>query len=156
MKMRSLAQNMYENAWGKAKGYLLSLRDVRNTGQLVFLAMIVLISWSGVKAIQANYELQKQVSEVSKQNELKRLENSNMELQNEYYKSSQYLEVTARQNFGLAKPGETVLLVPKEVAMANTVDVGDEPKDEVTEKKQPFWQENFEAWIDYFLHRNRL
>jgi len=127
---------------------------VRNTGQLVFIVMILLISWSGVKAIQANYELQKQVSEVAAQNELQRLENSNMELQNEYYKSSQYLEVTARQNFGLAKPGETVLLVPKEVAMANTVDLDKSEKTEETAKDRPFWQENFEAWVDFLLHRN--
>ena len=138
----------------RLKGYLLSLRDVRNTGQLVFIVMILLISWSGVKAIQSNYELQKQVSEVEAQNELQRLENSNMELQNEYYKSSQYLEVTARQNFGLAKPGETVLLVPKEVAMANTVDLAAVDKTEKIDEKRPFWQENFQAWVDFLLHRN--
>ena len=152
-RLRAWLQSAYAHVYDWLKAYILSLRDVRNTGQLVFLVMILLISWSGVKAIQANYELQKQVSEISKQNELQRLENANMELQNEYYKSSQYLEVTARQNFGLAKPGETVLLVPKDVAMANTVNVDDTPKDTRNNVERPFWQENFEAWVDFFLHR---
>ncbi|MGB4967407.1 MAG: septum formation initiator family protein [Candidatus Saccharimonadales bacterium] len=156
MKLSVWLQNTYHTALKRMHGYLLSLRDVRNMGQLVFLTMIVLISWSGVKAIQANYELQKQVSDIAQQNEVQKLENSNLELQNEYYKSSQYLEVTARQNFGLAKPGETVLLVPKDVALANTVDVGDTSKDDTAAAKRAFWQENFQAWVDYFLHRNRL
>ena len=34
--------------------YVLGLRDVRNVGQLVFICMVLLISWSGVKAIQTN------------------------------------------------------------------------------------------------------
>jgi hypothetical protein len=47
------------------------------------------------------------------------LQNENDDLKNAYYKSPQYLELSARQNFGLAAPGEKELLVPKAVALAH-------------------------------------
>lgn len=138
----------------KAVAYVLQFRDVRNIGQFVFLGMVLLISWSGVKAIQSNYELQKQVQGIEARNSLSRLENDNLALENEYFKSSQYLEVSARQNFGLAKPGETVLLVPKQVALANTVPMPDDPSSSDKTSKDTYVQSNLRAWLDFFLHRN--
>ncbi len=132
--------------------YVLGLRDVRNVGQLVFICMVLLISWSGVKAIQTNYELQKQVMANVEQNKVAELQNANLELENEYYKTSQYLEVTARQNYGLARPGETVLLVPKAVALANTVPMP--PQTDTESSKDTFVQSNIRAWLDFFVHRN--
>src|SRR6478735_4160316 len=87
-------------------------RDIRFTGQIVFVGIVLLISWSGIKTIQTNYQLQKEISALRQQNDVHTLENSNLELQNQYYKTDQYLELSARRNFGLGKPGEIELLVP--------------------------------------------
>lgn len=135
------------------RAYILSLRDVRNVGSLVFVVMVLLISWSGVKAIQTNYGLQKKISQLQQQNTIAKLQNENQKLQNNYYTTSQYREVTARQNYGLASPGETVLLVPKDVALAHTVPLPNEKEAIPPAKNKPFWQENFEAWMDFFFHR---
>lgn len=136
------------------EAYILSLRDIRNVGLLVFVVMVLLISWSGVKSIQANYALQKQISSLQQQNQVRKLENTNQALQNQYYNTPQYLEVTARQNLGLAAPGETELLVPRDVAIAHTVA---QPKSAITGKstvpEQSAWQRNFQDWISFFLHR---
>lgn len=142
--------SLYEQ---RAKDYLLSLRDVRNIGSLVFLALVLMISWSGVKAIQTNYTLQQQVSKMQQENAVAKLKNTNQKLENEYYNTYQYLEVTSRQNFGLIAPGETELLVPKRIAMDHTVPMPSEQAEVVVIKNKPFWQQNFEAWIDYFFHR---
>jgi cell division protein FtsB len=134
--------------------YILSLRDVRNVGLLVFTVIVLLISWSGVKSIQTNYGLQKQVSQLQQENNVQSLKNSDQALQNEYFNTSQYLEVTARENLGLGAPGETELLVPQSVALAHTVK---EPKSAGADSevpKQPFWERNFQAWIDFFLDRS--
>ena len=133
--------------------YLLSLRDVRNVGLLVFTIIVLLISWSGVKSIQTNYGLQKQVSRLQQENDVRKLQNQNLELQNKYYNTNQYLELSARQNLGLGMAGETELLVPKQVALAHTVK---QPNIEAAKSqvpKQPAWQRNFQAWIDFFLDR---
>ncbi|HET9173891.1 MAG TPA: septum formation initiator family protein, partial [Candidatus Saccharimonadales bacterium] len=97
--------------------------DIRFTGQVLFGVVVVLISWSGAKAVQSNYGLQKQISTLQQQNAVQQLANNNLKLQNEYYNTNQYLELSARQNFGLANPGETEILIPKSVALANTVAV---------------------------------
>lgn len=128
------------------------LTDIRFVGQIVFVVIVLLISWSGVKTIQTNYGLQKQITALKQQNQLQELKNENLNLQNEYYNTDQYLEVAARQNFGLAAPGETVLIVPKSVALANTVDTTPN-KDETAQAKQPSYQRNFQSWVDFFLHR---
>lgn len=137
----------------KVREYIYSLRDIRNVGLLVFTIIVLLISWSGIKAIQLNYGLQKQIATLQQQNEVAQLQNQNQKLQNEYYNTPQYLEVTARQNLGLAAPGETELLVPKSVALAHTVKM---PDAAATSKvpKQAAWQRNVQAWINFFLHRD--
>jgi cell division protein FtsB len=154
-----LKTNMLE-LWSRyeepAKAYILSLRDVRNVGSLAFVVLVLLISWSGVKAIQTNYLLQQQVARMQQQNEVKRLQNETQKLENNYYSTSQYREVTARQNFGLASPGETVMLVPKEVALSSTVAAPEDEGKAQPAKSKPFYQENFEAWIDFFFHRTQV
>ena len=136
------------------KTYILSLRDVRNVGLLAFVVLVFIVSYSGARAVQTNYGLQKKVYELSKINDVSRLANANLELTNKYYETSQYLEVTARQNLGLAAAGETVLLVPKDIALQHTVPMPeDEQSNETPNKSLPFWQRNFRAWMDFFLNR---
>jgi cell division protein FtsB len=135
------------------QAYVLSLRDVRNVGLLVFTVIVLLISWSGVKSIQTNYGLQKQVVQLQQENQVSGLENSDLALQNQYYGTNQYLDVTARENLGLGQPGETELLVPQNVALAHTVKMPGTSKTSSEVPKLPFWQRNFQDWVAFFLHR---
>jgi cell division protein FtsB len=139
----------------KLYAYAEQLRDVRVIGLLVFLGIVLLISWSGAKAIDTNYKLQKQISTLEQQNQVQQLTNKNLQLQNEYYNTPQYLELAARQNFGLAAQGETELIVPKTVALAHTSDLPDPDQKQAaqTKAKQPAYQRHFQAWMDFFLHR---
>jgi cell division protein FtsB len=135
-----------------AIGYAKRLNDIRFAGQAVFVVIVLLISWSGIKTIQTNYNLQKQISGLKQQNDLQSLENQNLALNNDYYKSNQYLELSARQNFGLGSAGEKEIIVPQNVALAYTVP---EPSDGKTavQAKQPAYQRNIQSWVDFFLHR---
>lgn len=136
----------------KISYYLQRLDDVRFVGQVVFVVIVLLISWSGVKSIQTNYGLQKQISALKQQNDLQKMQNDNLALQNQYYNSNQYLELAARQNFGLAAPGEQEIIVPESVALAYTADLPNPSKPDV-KSAQPAYQRNFNSWIDFFLHR---
>lgn len=135
----------------KLLDFIRKLGDTRFAGQVLFVIIVLLISWSGIKSIQTNYGLQKKISGLNQQNEVQQLQNNNLQLQNQYYNSNQYLELSARQNFGLAKPGEQEIIVPKSVALSYTVDVPSSQKDAADE--QPAYQHNFESWVDFFLHR---
>jgi cell division protein FtsB len=134
--------------------FLRRLNDPRFVGQLIFVVVVLLISWSGVKSIQTNYGLQKQITAINQQNSLQKLQNDNLALQNQYYNSNQYLELSARQSFGLAAPGEKEIVVPASVAQAYTVNLPGTPApDAATQAKQPAYQRNFQSWVDFFLHR---
>ncbi len=130
------------------------LNDVRFVGQVIFVAVVLLISWSGVKVIQTNYGLQKQISVLNQQNHLQQLKNENLALQNQYYNSNQYLELSARENFGLATLGEKEVLVPQKIALKYTVNIT--TADQIANaqpSKQPTYQRNMESWVNFFLHR---
>ena len=101
--------------WNTAR--IKQFTDLRNVALYIFAIIVLAITWSGVKAVQTNYQLQKQISTIKQQNNVLYLQNANIALQNEYLQTDQYLDLAARQNFGLAAPGETVLLIPKSVAM---------------------------------------
>jgi cell division protein FtsB len=134
--------------------YIYELQDIRVAGFVVFGIIVLLISWSGVKAIDTNYKLQKQISELQQQNQVFSLDNSNTQLQNQYYQSNQYLELSARQNLGLAMKGETEVIVPKSVALDYTADLPkSSAKTAAAHTKQPAYQRNFQAWVSFFLHR---
>jgi cell division protein FtsB len=135
------------------KPYLHEARDVRVLGLIGFGVIVLLVSWSGVKAIDTNYRLQKEIAELQQQTALQSLSNTNLKLQNDYYKTDQYLELSARQNFGLAKPGETELIVPRDVALSYTTASASDGKRPTAAAAQPGWQRNFQAWVDFFLHR---
>jgi cell division protein FtsB len=129
-------------------------RDVRFTGLIAFGVVVLLVSWSGVKAIGTNYNLQKQIVTLQQQNDIQSLVNTNTQLQNEYYNTNQYLELSARQSFGLALPGETELIVPSSVALTYTTPL---PKSTMSTtipaSSQPFYSRDFQAWVDFFFHR---
>jgi cell division protein FtsB len=130
------------------------LKDLRVVGLLLFLVILFLVSWSGVKAIETNYRLQKQISAIRQENTVKKLANENLRLENDYFKTSQYLDVSARQDFGLAAPGETVLNVPRSVALSYTVDLPQAKSAKpVPKATPPKYQQNFQAWMDFFFHR---
>ena len=136
----------------KALLYVQRLSDIRFTGQLVFAIIVLLITWSGIKSIQTNYALQKQVAALQQQNNVQQLQNNNLALQNKYFSSNQYLELAARQSFGLADAGEKEVVVPQGVAMAYTVNLPTTTLPNAS-AQQPAYQKNFESWMSFFLHR---
>jgi cell division protein FtsB len=132
------------------------LADARNIGLYIFGLVVLAIAWSGAKTVQNNYALQKQISTLKQQNTVLQLQNENTALQNEYYKTDQFLELSARQNLGMAAPGEQVMIVPKNVAMSyidqnlakDTAQPNNAPPD-----KRPGYVKNLESWRDFLLGR---
>lgn len=132
------------------------LKDVRVLGLLVFCVIALLVSWNGLAAIQSNFVLQKQIAQLEEENKVKELENNNLKLKNAYFNTDQYLELQARKQFGKAAPGETLVLVPKHVALAKTTDIKKVTPVEqpIARPEKPAYQENFEDWMDFFFHRS--
>ncbi len=130
--------------------------DIRFTGQVIFGIIVILIFWSGARAVQSNFNLQKQIIKLKQQNNQVQIQNNNIELQNQYYSSKQYKELSARQNFGLGYTGETELIVPDSVAARYTLNLNNQSTLKPTKNlyKESRVQKNFISWINFFFHRS--
>lgn len=131
-----------------------ALTDTRVLGLLGFGVIALLVTWSGIKAVQTNYELEKKISVSKQRNDVRQLENANLKLKNAYFESEQYLELAARRQFGKAAPGEKLYTVPESVALAKTVEPLPAPQT-VTEQKEsnkPKLQQNFDDWMDFLFN----
>jgi cell division protein FtsB len=139
----------------KIKNVFSVFSDARALGLLIFGIIILLVTWSGVKAVQTNFELQKQISGLEQQNKVGELQNQNQKLKNQYLNTDQFLELAARRQFGKAAPGETEILISQRAALAHTVNLPS-PTVEIAKKplvNRPSYQKNFQSWVDFFLHR---
>jgi cell division protein FtsB len=153
--MKYLNRQFFVTVYTGLFEYLKELRDVRVLGVHVFVVIALLVTWSGVGVVQSNYQLQKRLARLEQENELHKLENETLRLRNEYYNTEQYLELTARRQFGLGADGETLLLVPKSVALAHSVEMPEKAEIETDKPKpaKPAYQQNFEAWMEFFFRR---
>jgi hypothetical protein len=80
----------------------------------------------------------------------------NTDLKNKYLQTDEYLELAARQNLGLAAPGEKVLIVPKNVAMKyvdTSLGKASAPVVDAPEDHRSRFAKNIEAWRDFLLGR---
>ncbi len=144
---------MFEKLKTKIVEFIKSLTDLRVVGQVFFAIIVILISWSGVKAIQANYELQKKIVRLEQEVEISKLENDNIKLENKYLETNEFLELAARRQFGKAAPGETLYIVPKKVALAQVTPPADEAAK--ASSKKPQYQQNLEAWSSFFFRKSQ-
>lgn len=137
---------------------LKSLSDVRTLGLVVFAGIALLVTWSGIKVVQTNYDLQKQIAAMQQENDNLRLGNANAALRNQFLETDTYLELAARKQYNKALPGEKLLIVPKSVAMSHTVEVQATEKQETSpdmvDETGPWYERNFNAWME-FLFRSK-
>ena len=134
------------------------ITDPRNIGLYIFAVIVLAITWSGIKAVQTNYELQKKISILKQQNAVLKLQNENSVLQNQYYQTDQYLGLAARQSLGLAAPGEKVLLIPKDVALKyidSTLSSPPQTADKSNDSRSKY-AKNFEDWRNFLLGRKLI
>jgi cell division protein FtsB len=135
------------------------LTDTRNVALYIFGIVVLAITWSGVKTIQANYELQKKIAVLKQQNTVLQLQNQNVDLQNKFYQTNEYLDLAARQDLGLAAPGEKVLIVPKTTAFKYVDPSLGQSTVKTTQASvdtRPNYVKNLEAWRDFLLGRKLL
>ncbi len=106
--------------------------------------------WGSLGVMQRNYDLQKEVDFKARQLQLAQLETMNMQLEQRYYKTTEYQELSARQSLGLAKPGEKVLILPDNSAAVIAADQASTVQ--VTTPDLPL--SNFQQWANFFFGVN--
>lgn len=119
-----------------------------NNGVLAVAVFITLTwLWGTVSAIQRNFTLQQREEDLKQQISLETLQNQNLQYQQAYFKSAEYLELSARQHFDKSSPSESELILPAHV----TVSTPTPSASSAAVQSQP--KSNFEQWI-FFLFGN--
>ena len=95
----------------------------------LFVAVIIATSWiwGSIITLQKNYKYQRQVDANNQLIELQKLRNKTYKYQQAYYKSDEFLELSARAKLGKAFPGEHLVLLPSSENIVDSVDVRSAP-----------------------------
>lgn len=79
------------------------------------IAIILCLAWTGgsISSTARNWELAENVMERKRELTLMQLETETLELENDYYKSTEYQELAARKLVNKKLPGENVIYLPE-------------------------------------------
>ena len=122
-----------------------------NNGVIVA-AMLLAVSWAwgSVGMLQRNYTLQHEIDSKTQQLKLIQLKTQTLQYEQNYYKSSEYQELAARQRLGLVYPSEKVLILPPNSPGAAALDTAHA----ATPAAQPK-PSNQEQWLNLLFGANR-
>ncbi|TAL14111.1 hypothetical protein EPN95_03845 [Patescibacteria group bacterium] len=103
--------------------------------------------WGSLGVMQRNYNLQKDIDYKQRQLQLAQLQTSSLQLESRYYQTQEYQELAARQDLGLALPGESVLILPPNTQAAKDAD-NVTPVQTTTPVQQV---SNFTQWMNFLF-----
>lgn len=116
----------------------------------IVLVVAVIISfsliWNTVSVIERNFSLQQKVDDLEEEVAILQLENDNLKLNNEYYKTDDYLDLAAREKFNKVAAGEKVIVLPE----FNQTDDGSDSSSEEVKSPQ---QNNIDQWLYFLFNR---
>lgn len=115
---------------------------IQNGAVVVALMIAVGWVWGTVTTLQQNFKFQQQVDNLDQEIKLMKLQNENLTFQKRYYKSPEFLELSARQRLGKAAPGEHLVILP------SSSDIKDTAQPIV---KKTVETSNFSQWMSFFF-----
>lgn len=116
--------------------------------RLVLMVVIAAVAvWMAmvIQVLNNNYKLQRQVDNAKLDSQMLELENQNLRLEQLYYRTDEYMELSARSLLGKALPGEHLVVLPR-VSHASKAK---RPGGVVATKS------NFDQWLDFLFGQNR-
>ena len=112
----------------------------------IVLALLIAMGWmwGTVQTLQKNFRYQQEVDALTQNVELEQLRNQNLEYQQQYYRSDEFLELSARQRLGKANPGEKLIILPDSDSLSDTAGGLDAPigREQVS---------NLSQWTEFFF-----
>ena len=134
--------------------YLFKHQYLTLNNVVLAVAVVVGLSWaySSVQAIQRNYQLQREVANKQRQTTLLKLEGDNLEFEQHYYQSSEYLALEAKRRLGLAEQGEKLLILPPNTQAIIDSDKADAEKaSRVASTPHASTPSNYDQWLEFLF-----
>lgn len=128
----------------------IDLKDLKNrlgpSHAILATTIAVVVAWifMTINVLNNNYRLQRQVDDAQLNNQITELENQNLELEQLYYKTDEYIELSARSLMGKSQPGEHLVILPK---VAKSDDSNSQAQ--IVSQKS-----NFDQWMDFLLGKH--
>lgn len=133
--MGEKARYLLTKLWGDGRGVVL----------IVVIAVVLFLAMT-IQVLNDNYALQRQIDNAKLDNQVAEIENQNLKLEQVYYQTDEYKELSARALLGKALPGEHLVLLPKVEA----------EKDDVSDGQETVTKSNLDQWLDFlFGQHNR-
>lgn len=132
--MGNKVKALLKKLWGDGRGVVL----IVIVATVLFLAMTI-------QVLNNNYTLQRQIDNAKLDNQVAELENQNLKLEQEYYKTSEYQELSARALLGKALPGEHLVLLPKVATSTKATNDG----------QARTVKSNMDQWLDFLLGQHK-
>lgn len=115
---------------------------------VLFIAIVLCISWTwrAISSMSRNWELAQRLATREKDLAISSLEVSNLEAENEYYKTAEYQELSARKRQNKKLSGETMIYLPNNSESAKTKH--QDIEETIKEEDEPT---NLEQWISFLF-----
>ena len=142
--------------WGKVRGKCRQLKyrlkhDFLVPENVVLVAAVVMClvwTYQSIEAMNRNWALTERLNAESKELELKRVEAEAAELENEYLKTDEYQELSARKYANKQMPGEHMVYMPENSEAAKNKHTVQNEATDVSEAKE---SSNCEKWMMYLF-----
>ena len=116
--------------------------------RLVLMVVIAAVAvWMAmvIQVLNNNYKLQRQVDNAKLDSQMLELENQNLRLEQLYYRTDEYMELSARSLLGKALPGEYLVVLPRVSHASKAKRSG----------SAVVTKSNFDQWLDFLFGQNR-
>lgn len=116
--------------------------------RLVLMVVIIAVAvWMAmvIQVLNNNYKLQRQVDNAKLDSQMLELENQNLRLEQLYYRTDEYMELSARSLLGKALPGEHLVVLPRVSHASKAKRSG----------SAVVTKSNFDQWLDFLFGQNR-
>ncbi len=141
--------NKLKTKFRKTK-YALKHRFFSPSSIILFISIGICLActWGAISAMSRNWELAEEVTNKKHEQALLKLEVETLELENEYYKSDEYLELAARKYQNKKLPDETLIYLPDNSEAA--IHKYDEDS-KVEENEVVTSRSNFDQWLEFLF-----
>lgn len=118
---------------------------VENVVLLIAVVLGAVWTFQSIKAMSRNWELNERLAAEKRNLELLKVEVEMAELENEYYKTEEYQELSARKYLDKKLPGENMVILPDNSEEAKAKH--NEAKEEAVAREYS----NFEKWMKFLF-----
>lgn len=138
-------RDKYKKIYDKLRSFFV----VDNLALIVVLVVATIWMIGTISVLNQNYALQRQVDQGELNNQIIKLQNQNLQLQQSYFKTDEFLGLEARALLGKANAGEHLVLLPKTKIVSNTTSKPSSTSTQTTQSNSS--GSNFSQWMKFLF-----